>query len=213
MRKTALIATILTALAATSAAAPPASATASGPAHTDELLVDLVTVAGCPLGSVGVAGSTDNATVHLSFHSIQVQIGPDVHPTAARKTCQVVLSIHVPDGAAYAIDRVEYGGYAALAPGAVFTQRSRHYRSGQSPQPAPDHSWTGPFDDVWQAVYPIPAEELHFPPCGTNPYFNTAFILRLDAGTSDPTTETSFAGLDSLHGLYGVKYHLQTRPC
>jgi hypothetical protein len=172
-----------------------------------------VAVTGCPVGAVQAEGSPDNASFRLWFDALQVQIGPNASPADARRTCQVALSVHLPAGAAYAVDRVEYGGHVSLAAGAVFTHRARHYRSGQAAEPYQSHSWTGPIDDVWQAVDTVPDDRLHFPPCGANPNLNAVLGLRLDAGTSDPATETSFATLDSIDGPYGAVYHLRTNAC
>jgi hypothetical protein len=205
MRK---IAVVLAALAVFLSAGSPAVAS------TGRVVIDIVAVYGCVADSARVEVAPDNTSFHLWFDRSQVHIGPGAFPTDARRNCQVVLSIQMPDGSAYAIDRVEYGGYALIAPGAVFTQRARHHRTGQEPvPPVRSHSWTGPYDAEWQAVDTFPAEEQHFPPCGTNPDFSTFLGLRLDAGTSDPATETSYAGLDSVDGPYGAVYRLQTRPC
>jgi hypothetical protein len=184
------------------------------PAVAGRVVIDIVAVTGCPVGTAMVEVSPDNTSFRLWFSALQVQIGPHTSPVDARRTCQVALGIHVPAGYAYAIDRIQYGGYASLAPGAVFTQRARHYRSGQViDQPFRSHSWTGPMADEWQAVDTFTADELYFPECGTNPNLNAVLGLRLDAGTSNPATETSFAALDSVDGPYGAVYHLQTRSC
>lgn len=214
MRKTVLAGSVLTALIASSAAAAPASAAVVDLAVADRVVIDIVAVAGCPAGTAMVEVSPDNTSFRLWFSALQVQIGPHTSPAEARRTCQVALGIHVPAGHTYAIDRIQYGGYTSLAPGAVFTQRARQYRSGQViDQPFRSHSWTGPMVDEWQAVDTFTADELYFPACGTNPNFNAVLGLRLDAGTSDPATETSFAALDSVDGPYGAVYRLQTRPC
>jgi hypothetical protein len=214
VRRMVLVAIISAALAASSLAGPPSSAAVVDPSSTDKVVIDVGTVTGCPAGSARVEVSPDNASFHLWYDIFQVQIGPSVYPADARRTCQVSLSIHVPAGSAYAIDRVEYGGSASLAPGAIFTQRARHYRTGQAPDPPfRSHSLTGPHEDVWQAVDTFAADELFFPPCDTNPYFNAVLGMRLDAGTSNPTTQTSFAALDSIDGPYGAIYRLQTTPC
>jgi hypothetical protein len=209
-----LVASISAALAASSSAGPPASAAVVDPAPTENIVIDILALNGCQVGTVMVVASPDNTSFRLWTDRFRAQIGPNIHPVDARSTCQAVLGIHLPAGAAYAIDRVEYGGYASLAPGAVFTQRARHYRTGQAlTPPFLSHSLTGPYDDTWQTVDTFPADELFFPPCGTNPDFNAVLGLRLDAGTSDPATETSFVALDSVDGPYGATYHLQTKPC
>jgi hypothetical protein len=215
MRKTVLVASVSAALAASSLAGPPASAAVVDPAPTDRVVIDILTLSGCSAGTAMVAASADNAHFRLWYDRFQVQIGPNTYPFEARSNCQVSLSIHMPAGAAYAIDRVDYGGYALLAPGAVFTQRARHYRTGQAlTPPFRSHSFTSPYEDMWQTVDTFSADELFFPPCGTNPDFNAVLNLRLDAGTSDPAIQTSFGALDSIDGPYdGATYYLRTKPC
>jgi hypothetical protein len=216
MRKAVLVASILTALATSLSPGSPASAAVVDPPPTGNVLIDIVAMSGsgCLAGSTQVEVSPDNATFRLWSDNFRVQIGPHAAPIDARKNCQVSLSIQVPPGFVYAIDRVEYGGYAALAPGAIFTQRARYYRTGQVPeQPLRTHSWTGPYENEWQAVDTFSVDDLYFPPCGTNPNFNAVFAIRLDVGSSDPATQTSFAALDSVDGPYGALYRLQTKSC
>jgi hypothetical protein len=215
MRKTVLVASILTALTASSLAGPPTSAAVVDPAPTDSVVIDILALngVGCQVGTIMVAASPDNTSFRLSTDRFRAQIGPGVHPVDTRPFCQATLSIHMPAGSAYAIDRVDYGGYASFEPGLVFTQRARHYRTGQTPEPYRIHSWTGPYEDMWETVDTFPDDELFFPPCGTNPDFNAVIHLRLDASESAPATQYNYAALDSIDGPYGALYHLQTRPC
>jgi hypothetical protein len=210
-----LVASILTALAASSLAGPPASAAGVDPAPADSVVIEILALngIGCPVGTVMVAVSPDNTSFRLWTDRFRALIGPDVSPVYARPFCQARISIHMPAGSAYAIDRVDYGGYASLEPGVVFTQRARHYRTGQTPEPYHSHSWTGPYEDMWQSVDAFPDDELFFPPCGTNPDFNAVINLRLDADTSTPVTQDNFAALDSIDGPYGANYRFQTKPC
>ncbi|HEX6359337.1 DUF4360 domain-containing protein [Actinophytocola sp.] len=192
---------------------PSASATESLDAPpTSEVVVDVVAVngTGCPPGTAGISVSPDNTTFTVTYDQYLARLGVGAAPTDFRKSCQLNMGMHVPDGYTYAISRAEFRGFASLAAGATGRQRAGYYFAGQVPTPFHLHTFTGPLEDEWQTVDEIGEADMIFHPCGAQRNLNISTELRVLAGTSDPATSTSSLAMKSSASTI---YHLQWKHC
>jgi hypothetical protein len=176
-----------------------------------DVAIDVVSVngSGCPPGSA-VAVSSHDTGFTVAYSQYLAQVGVGSAPTAFRKNCQLNVLVHVPEGYTYAITGAEHVGFAALAPGATGMQRSSYYFQGQANTAVLTHRFTGPFVDNWHTVDVTDLDSLMFHPCGALRSLNINTELRVMAGTSDPTTTTSFLVMDSTHSS---TYDIQWRHC
>ncbi len=182
---------------------------------TDRIIIDVVTVngSGCRAGTAAVAVSPDNEAFTVTYSEYLAQVGVGSKPTDFRKNCQLNLRVHVPQGFTYAIAQADYRGFASLVRGAKATQRANYYFQGSSQTVFASHPLTGPLEDDWQATDTVAVDALVYAPCGEQRNFNINTELRVDKGTSNPNTTTSFVAMDSTDGSIKTLYHFDWKRC
>jgi len=175
--------------------------------------VDVVTVngTGCPAGTAAVAVPPDNATFRVVYSSYVAQVGVGAQPTDARKNCQLSLRVNAPGGFTYGISEVDYRGFVHLAPGATGSLRSNYYFRGSPQTVYKSHNWQGPVSDDWQAT--DVDWMIVYRGCGENRNLNLNTELRVNVGTSDPKTTTSFVAMDSTDAYIATDYHFAWKRC
>ncbi|MER7578058.1 DUF4360 domain-containing protein [Streptomyces sp. NPDC126514] len=185
------------------------------PVPPDKIVIEVATVngSGCPEGTAQVAVAPDNTAFTVTYSDYLAQVGPNAAPTDFRKNCQLNLRVHVPSGFTYAIVQADYRGYAFLQPGASAMERASYYFQGMSQTTYKSHQFKGPFDDNWQVADRTEYADLVWAPCGEKRNFNINTELRVNAGTSDPLTQTSFMTMDSTDGNVNTVYHLAWQEC
>ncbi|MBN1172280.1 MAG: DUF4360 domain-containing protein [Micromonosporaceae bacterium] len=181
----------------------------------EKVVIELVTVngSGCPLGTAAIAVSEDNTAFTVTYSDYLAQVGVGAKPTDFRKNCQLNILVHVPTGFTYAIASVDYRGFAALAEGAIGTEKASYYFQGMSPTAAVSHQFKGPLEDNWQATDTTDLIALSYAPCGEPRNLNINTELRVSAGTSDTTTTTSFMTIDSVDANLSTIYHFAWKQC
>jgi Domain of unknown function (DUF4360) len=185
------------------------------PPPTDHIVIDVVTVngSGCPPGSAAVAVSPDNTAFTVTYSVYLAQVGVGSVPTDFRKNCQLNLLVHVPSGFTYAVNEVDYRGFASLARGATGMQRASYYFQGSPNTDIRTHSFSGAFEDNWQSTDTTELASLEYAPCGAMRNLNVNTELRVSAGTSNPATTTSFLAMDSTDGSINTTYHFSWLRC
>jgi hypothetical protein len=186
----------------------------SAPPET-QMTIDVITVngSGCPAGTAAVAVSPDNTAFTVTYSDYMAQVGIGAEPTDFRKNCQLNLKVNVPQGFTYAISQVDYRGFAYLESGASGMERANYYFQGSSTTQYVNHMFAGPLADDWQATDIVDVAALVWSPCGEKRNLNINTELRVSAGSSDPTTTTSFMTMDSTDGSLKTIYHFAWRQC
>jgi len=221
MRKALYIFCAMLGVLATSLLGSPASAAGSAslelevPPPTDRIVIDVVTVngTGCPAGTATVAMSPDNTAFTVTYSAYTALVGVGSTTTDWRKNCQLNLIVHVPSGFTYAINKVDYRGFASLEAGSSAIQRANYYFQGQTQTAYISHPFTGPLGDDWQTSDEVPVAALVWAPCGALRNLNINTELRVAAGTSNTATTTSFITMDSTDGAINTIYHFQWANC
>jgi|tagenome__1003787_1003787.scaffolds.fasta_scaffold20517358_1 hypothetical protein len=193
-------------LAATPAFAGP------GGRPTDHVVIDMVQVkgSGCRKGTATVAMSLDNSAFTVTYSDFLVQVGPDASKGDNQKDCQLRVKVKVPKKFTYAIEQVDYRGFAHLEKGATAKQVGSYAYQGQKESAATvNHSLSGPYDTNWQTT---DAEAAAFEECGKQRALNIDTKLILDAGKSDPKS-TSYITMDSTDGSLHSVYRLVWSSC
>lgn len=185
------------------------------PPPDDQIVIDIVTVngSGCPPGSAAVAVAPDNTAFTVTYSTYLAQVGVGSRPTDFRKNCQLNVLVHVPQGFTYGVARADYRGFASLAAGATAIQRSSYYFQGTPNTDIRTHNLRGHFEDNWQFSdeTDVAAIELH--PCGAMRTLNINTELRVNVGTSNPATTTSFVAMDSTDGSISTEYQFHWKHC
>jgi hypothetical protein len=90
---------------------------------------------GCPQGSVGQSMSSDRDEFTLIFDQLVASSGPGVPAAESRKSCEVTLNLHAPDGWSFAIVGVEARGYVQAPAGVTATARISYEYDTNVPKP------------------------------------------------------------------------------
>jgi uncharacterized protein DUF4360 len=181
---------------------------------TDKVVIKIATVngSGCPLGTAAVAVSADNTAFTVTYSDYLAQVGANSDPTAFRKNCQLNLIVHVPGGFTYGIASADYRGFASLQRGATGVQKASYYFQGSSNTSSKTHTFSGLYNDNWQATDETEYAQIVWSPCGAERNFNINTELRVSAGTSTAGS-TSFMTMDSIDGDISTTYHLAWQEC
>ncbi|MGW0521958.1 DUF4360 domain-containing protein [Crossiella sp. NPDC003009] len=193
--------------------ASPVPAAESAP--PDRVTVEVITAngSGCPPGTSAVAVAHDKTAFTVTYSDYLAQVGVGAKPTDVRKNCQLALRIHYPQGFSYAIQKADYRGYANLQAGARGLQRANYYFQGMSATESRSHWFNGPYSDSWQATDTSEGPNLVYAPCGETRNLNVNTELRVQAGSSNPSTTTSFMTMDSTDGSIRTTYHFSWKRC
>ncbi|MFI9271043.1 DUF4360 domain-containing protein [Kitasatospora sp. NPDC052896] len=215
MLRTLAVAGAAAALLAASGLSSTASAQPADDTPPGGFTVGLVSVngSGCPVGTAAVAVSPDDTAFTVTYSNYLAQVGVGALPTDFRKNCQLDVQVNAPQGFTYAVAEADYRGYASLASGATGVERANYYFQGQPQTATASHSFAGPLDDDWQATDTTGVASLVFAPCGETRNLNINTQLIVNAGSSDPSSTTSFMTMDSIDGSLTTIYHLAWETC
>lgn len=204
----------LAALVATTLSAQTAAGDepADGPAEQITVGIQTINGSGCSAGTAAVAANADNTAFTVTYSDYLAAAGAGASPIDFRKNCQISLVLNVPAGFTYAIQSVDYRGYAYLADGASGLEQASYYHMGSSETTTSSQSFDGPYDDNWQVTDSKEWAELVWAPCGEQRNFNVNTELRVYRGSSDQRA-TSLMTMDSTDSAVSTKYHLAWKEC
>ncbi|KAJ8085897.1 hypothetical protein PM082_004716 [Marasmius tenuissimus] len=95
---------------------------------------------GCPPGSTTATLSNDKSTVSATFS----QFIPSVSTQSFRKNCQASISVDVPAGKKFAVDKVGYSGFVQLDPKVAVVHGTTVYFQAQLEQQSASDTLKGP---------------------------------------------------------------------
>ena len=177
----------------------------------DQVVIDVVKVngSGCRPGSAVTALSPDHLAFTVTYSRYSAVVGPAAARKDAQKDCKLTLRISAPRDVTYAIARVDYRGFAQLAPGVTASQTAAYSFAGAGHAAAVEHDFAGPYSDDWQTGDEEPSA---FEPCGKQRHLVIDTALTLHPGTSAPA-ETSIIAMDSTDATVKTTYRLLWKSC
>lgn len=166
---------------------------------------------GCRQGTAAVALAPDNTAFTVTYSGYLAQVGVGAGRNDAAKDCRINVSLRPPAGYAYTVDSVDYRGFADLADGAAATVYATYYVNGSTRPPYRTYMLTGAFSDNWQATDVATAAV--YGACGATRVLSIDTQLRVEPGTSDPASTTSFVAMDSTDASVHSTYRLAWEQC
>jgi hypothetical protein len=167
--------------------------------------IEVLTVAGsgCPAGSATVAMSGDNEAFTVTYSEFIVQ----AHGSDTRKTCEITLRVHHPEGYTYGIAATDYRGFAHIGQGSRGIAKG-HYHFPGLPTRHSSHTFPGPLSDNWQATdHPDPGGIAHGP-CRERRPLTINAELRVVGKSA-----TSLMTMDSTDSSVSATFQLSWRKC
>ncbi len=186
------------------AAAVPASA------HADDIALGVPGYGGtgCPDGSVSATLSPDQKSLSLIFDSYEVSAGGTTGRSFDRKSCNVAIPVHVPQGMSVSVLSVDYRGFNHLPRGASSQFNVEYFFAGGR-GPSFRRSFYGALDSDYTINNPLTVSAMVWSACGADVNLRTNSSMRL----STVNNAEAMATVDTEDVNAAIVYHLQWRPC
>lgn len=163
---------------------------------------------GCPGGSVSATLSPDAKSLSLIFDQYEVAAGGTTGRTYDRKSCNVAIPVHVPNGYSISVFSVDYRGYNHL-PHRGTSQFNVEYFFAGTRGPAFRRTFWGSLDADYFINNKLTAESLVWSPCGADVNLRTNSSMRVATYNNAEASAT----VDSQDVNAAIVYHLQLRRC
>ena len=163
---------------------------------------------GCPAGSVSTTLSPDEKSLSLIFDEYSVSAGGTTGRSFDRKSCNVAIPVHVPQGYSVAVLAVDYRGFNHLPTGASSQFNVEYFFAGGR-GPAFRRNFFGMLDSDYTISNELQAESVVWSACGADVNLRTNSSMRI----STVRNAEAMATVDSEDVNAAIVYHLQWRAC
>lgn len=164
---------------------------------------------GCPQGSASATLSPDMKSLSLLFDSYQVEAGGVTGKSIDRKSCNVAIPVHIPQGFSISVIAVDYRGFNNLPYGAYSEFNVEYFFAGQT-GPTDRRTFSGPLSQDFLISNTLQASAVVWSRCGTdvNLRTNTSMLVQ-----TNQNFEQALSSVDSIDVNAGIVYQLQWRRC
>ena len=163
---------------------------------------------GCPAGSASTVLSPDNKSLSIIFDEFLVEAG-GANRTVERKSCNVAIPVHIPQGFSVSVVSVDYRGYVSLPTQASARMTAEYFLAG-SQGPHFDKMFLGKTDTDYKFTNQLDINAVVWSACGADT------ILRVNAAMLVKTNrynDQATATVDSADFKTGILYQLQWKRC
>lgn len=164
---------------------------------------------GCPSNSVSATLSPDTKSLSLLFDEYIVQAGGDSGKSVDRKTCNIAIPVHVPQGRSVSVFAVDYRGFNQLPRGARSQFNVEYFFAGAR-GPYFTESFSGPREKDYLISNKIVGDAMVWSPCGADVNLRTNSSIRVN---SPRRGEEAMATVDTQDVKAAIVYKLQWRTC
>lgn len=163
---------------------------------------------GCPGGTASVTLSQDAKSLSIIFDQFIVEAGK-ANRTMERKSCNVAIPVHIPQGFSVSIIDVDYRGYVSLPAGAQARLTAEYFLAG-SAGPRYDKLFIGQTDTDYNFSNVIGAQAVVWSACGADTILrvNAAMLVRTNRYGDEAT-----ATVDTADFKAGMLYKFQWKRC
>lgn len=163
---------------------------------------------GCPAGTVSVTLSPDAKSLSLLFDQYQVAVGGDTGKSFDRKSCNIAIPVHVPQGLSVSVLKIDYRGFNHL-PQSATSQFNVEYFFAGTRGPTFQRKFRGPLDEDYLINNELTAEAIVWSGCGADVNLRTNSSMRV----SSLYNREALASIDSQDVNAAIIYQLQWRKC
>jgi hypothetical protein len=162
---------------------------------------------GCPAGSVAADISSDGQAITVTYSALNVEVGPAATGARARE-CTLNLRLNVPRGWQYALENVDFRGFAFLEPGVTGEQVTRFHIQGEAPETGTAVTLHGPAEDEYLYQTLGTGEPLRWSRCSKGKFVK----LRTRLAVSNPDNPQA-TGMMFVTSTDAQIYHLKWQAC
>lgn len=162
---------------------------------------------GCPASSASVTLSPDQTALSILFDNYVVEAGNG--RTIDRKSCNIAIPVHVPQGYAISVFQVDYRGFNSLPVGARSTFNVEYFFAG-SRGVRQSKSFYGFANGLYELTDNLTAESVVWSACGadTNLRVNTSMLVQ-----TNRMQQQAMSTVDSADVTAGLVYHVSWKRC
>lgn len=164
---------------------------------------------GCPAGSASVTLSPDQKSLSILFDSYQMEAGGVTGKRVDRKSCNIAIPVHVPQGWSVSVFQVDYRGFNSLPQGATSQFNVEYFfAGGQGPRYA--RRFMGSLNQDFLISNSLEATALVWSPCGADVNLRTNSSMMV---MTNSRNEQALSSVDSVDLNAGIIYQFQWRRC
>jgi hypothetical protein len=163
---------------------------------------------GCPDGSASVTLSPDQKSLSIIFDEYFVEAGGATNKSFDRKSCNIAIPVHVPQGLSVSILNIDYRGYNNIPSGAKTTFSVEYFFAGAK-GPTFNKNFNGPLDDDYLINNKLQASALVWSACGADVNLRTNSSIRVQTKQN----KEALATVDSQDVSAAIVYQLQWKSC
>ena len=163
---------------------------------------------GCPDGTVSGTLSPDQKTLSLLFDQYQVSVGGETGKSFDRKSCNIAIPVHVPQGLSVSILKIDFRGFNHL-PAYGTSQFNVEYFFAGTRGPAFQRKFNGPLDEDYLINNELVAKAIVWSGCGADVNLRTNSSMRVKTVGN----KEAMASIDSEDVSAAIIYQLQWRSC
>jgi hypothetical protein len=163
---------------------------------------------GCPDGTASVTLSPDAKSLSILFDQYFVEAGGETNKSFERKSCNIAIPVHVPQGLSVSILTIDYRGYNNLPSGGKTTFAVEYFFAGQK-GPTFNKTFNGALDKDYLITNKLQANALVYSACGADVNLRTNSSIRVQTKQN----KEEFASVDSEDVGASVKFLLQWKQC
>jgi len=182
----------------------------SAPAFADDISLGVPGYGGtgCPAGTVSATLSPDAKSLSLLFDEYQVAVGGTVGKSFDRKSCNIAIPVHVPQGKSVSILKIDFRGFNHL-PNAATSQFNVEYFFAGMRGPAFQRRFAGPLNEDYLINNELTVQAIVWSGCGVDVNLRTNSSMRVQTTAN----KEALASIDSEDINAGIIYQLQWRDC
>ncbi|WP_127716168.1 DUF4360 domain-containing protein [Halobacteriovorax sp. HLS] len=164
---------------------------------------------GCPAGTASTVLSPDNKSLSIIFDEFLVEAGGETGKRLDRKSCNIAIPVHVPQGLSVSVIDVDYRGYMMLPRGANARFSAEYFFAGAR-GPRYNKTFRGEMDDDYMISNTLAVVGQVWSPCGkdVNLRVNSSMTVRTNSRKHE-----ALSTVDSADFNAGIVYKLQWKKC
>ena len=163
---------------------------------------------GCPAGTVSVTLSPDAKSLSLLFDQYQVAVGGQTGKSFDRKSCNIAIPVHVPQGLSVSVLKIDFRGFNQL-PQSATSQFNVEYFFAGTRGPSFKRVFRGPIAEDYLINNNLAVEAIVWSGCGADVNLRTNSSMRVQTVGN----REAMASIDSEDVNAGIIYQLQWRNC
>ena len=152
--------------------------------------------------------SPDAKSLSLLFDKYQVSVGGDTRKSFDRKSCNIAIPVHVPQGLSVSVLQIDFRGFNHLPQSATSEFNVEYFFAGTR-GPSFQRVFKGVLDDDYLINNELTVEAIAWSGCGADVNLRTNSSMKVKTVSN----REALATVDSEDIKGGITYQLQWRKC